>query len=73
MAGDNGLVTPVTVDGVPVGTVFGAGQRAFYFLLDDERDVPRGPFDDADSASLACEHQARCLALADRWEMMVDT
>lgn len=80
MAGDIGSdslvadasVTAVTVDGKPVGQVFGVG-HSFYFLLDDDRDVPRGPFAYEQDAQLAAEHQARCMAIAMRWELMLDT
>jgi hypothetical protein len=77
MAGDNGSVTPVTIDGLPVGHVFGTGCR-FYFLLDERVavDVPRGAFRSEEEAVTACEHQARCLAMADQWDarmMMLDT
>lgn len=74
MAGNNtDLVTPVTVDGHRIGCVFGTGADSFCFVLDDERDMPRGGYESASDAQLACESQWRCIQMADRWEPMVDT
>jgi hypothetical protein len=78
MAGDTGSVVAVTVDGEPVGSVFGVNGR-FWFLLNDERDSkPRGGrhgvgYHSLDAAVMAAEHQFRCMEIADRWEIMLDT
>lgn len=78
MVGDNGSVTAVTVDGTPVGHVFGANGR-FWFLLNDERDSkPRGGnhgrgYRSLEQAEMAAEHQFRCMEIADKWEIMLDT
>jgi hypothetical protein len=72
MAGDTS-VTPVTVDERPVGHVFGFGSK-FFFVLDDRRDrKARGPYHDEATALTAAEHQVRCMAIAERWELMLDT
>ena len=78
MAGDNGSVTAVKVDGAPVAHVFGVDGR-FWFLLQDERDSkPRGGnggrgYRSLEEAEMAAEHQYRCMAIADKWEIMLDT
>lgn len=69
---DSASAVPVNVDNVPIGHVFGVAGN-FYFLLDDSRDSPRGPYVSEDDAAHACENQARCIALAERWELMLDT
>lgn len=72
MAG-NASVTPVTIDDRPVGHVFGVDNR-FFFVLADKRDrKARGPYHDEPSALTAAEHQVRCMAIAERWELMLDT
>lgn len=68
----------VDIDGRPVGQAFGSGSR-FYFLLDDRIavDKPRGEYHTIEEAVTACQHQARCLVMAERWDdrrlMMLDT
>jgi hypothetical protein len=69
---DSVSVVPVNVGTAQIGHVFGVAGN-FYFLLDDSRDSPRGPFASEDDAAHACENQARCISLAERWELMLDT
>lgn len=78
MVGDNGSVTTVKVDNAPVAHVFGVSGR-FWFLLEDDRDgKPRGGsggrgYHSLEEAVMAAEHQHRCMAIADKWEIMLDT
>ena len=74
----NGDVREVEVEGEAVATVFGVPGRGFYFLLKDERDLPRGldgevGFDSIADAMHAAANQHRCLQMADAWELMLDT
>lgn len=70
MSGD---VVPVRLEGRPVGSVFNANGR-FFFLLEDSRDPkPRGPYPSEEDAMTACANQAYSMAIADNWELMVDT
>jgi hypothetical protein len=66
-------VSPVLMDGRPIGHVFGVSGR-FFFLLSDDRDPkPRGSYESDADAAMAAEHQFRCMEIADRWELMIDT
>lgn len=73
-----GSVTPVQVDGADVAHVFGVGQR-FWFLITDERDSkPRGGhsgrgYRSLEEAVMAAEQQYRCMEIADKWDIMLDT
>jgi hypothetical protein len=69
---DSASAVQVTVDNVPIGHVFGVAGN-FYFLLGDRRDSPRGAYTSEEDAVHACVNQARCIALAERWELMLDT
>lgn len=70
---NDATVSPVLMDGRPIGHVFGVEGR-FFFLLSDERDPkPRGSYESEPDAAMAAEHQHRCMAIADMWELMVDT
>lgn len=78
MVGSNGSVTEVRVNDAPVAHVFGVAGR-FWFLLQDERDSkPRGGsggrgYRSLEEAATAAEHQHRCMEIADKWEIMLDT
>ena len=63
----------VVVDGFEVGHVFQIPSGVFMFVLDDDRETPRGVYDTQFDAEVAAEGQHRCLVLADRWELMLDT
>lgn len=71
-ASDSTPVMPVYVGTARIGHVFQAA-GGFFFLLDDCRDLPRGAFTTADDAEHAAINQCRCLHMAERWELMLDT